>query len=265
MNAIKRKMVLIIMMLLLISGSVLYIGFDTFFIQSPKKIHIEIVKDGTSSKTDVGLGFGVVEAEEMDEALLNFTPNPHQVDVESDSSIYKLVNRDLSVDASYVPGVLIKPNVPMSDNQFLREEAAKALVEMFDAALEDHIELKLVSGYRSYDEQVVLYNYYLSNKGKEYTDTMDCLPGKSEHQLGLAVDLGSADSVCELSSCFFGTSTYEWLDYHAYEYGFILRYPYDKEEITGVSFSPWHFRYVGKEEALIIHNTGLTLEEYYGY
>lgn len=94
---------------------------------------------------------------------------------------------------------------------------------------------------------------------------MDCHPGASEHQLGLAVDLGNWNGQCELNACFVDYPSYTFLQEHGHEYGFIERYPYDKQNITGIEYSPWHWRYVGVEEATKIKESGLTVEEYYGY
>src|SRR5699024_5056985 len=94
--------------------------------------------------------------------------------------------------------------------------------------------------------------------GAEMADTYSARPGHSEHQTGLAFDLN------EISDAFAGTPEAEWLAEHAHEYGFIIRYPADKEDITGYSYEPWHVRYLGKEIAEKVYESGLCLEEYLG-
>ncbi|MNC65163.1 D-alanyl-D-alanine carboxypeptidase [compost metagenome] len=89
------------------------------------------------------------------------------------------------------------------------------------------------------------------------------MPGHSEHQTGLAIDLSGTDGKCAAESCFAGTKEANWLADHAAEYGFIIRYPEGKQAITGYMYEPWHVRYVGKDIAASIAERGITLEEYY--
>lgn len=114
------------------------------------------------------------------------------------------------------------------------------------------------SGFRSYTVQKNLYNSYVRRDGAENADRYSARPGHSEHQTGLAFDINYADDR------FKGTPEASWLAENAYKYGFILRYPEGKEPITGYMFEPWHYRYVGVENAAKIYASGLTLEEYFG-
>ena len=107
----------------------------------------------------------------------------------------------------------------------------------------------ITSGYRSYHRQEEVYAQ--SEPGKAQT------PGASEHQTGLAFDVTT-----ETPNGFESTPQYAWLSQHAHEYGFIQRYPANKADITGISYEPWHYRYVGEEVATQIHKTGMTLEEF---
>lgn len=192
------------------------------------------------------------------------TPEPEViVDTTSDDSLQRIVNDDHPIDPDYVPSDLVTPNVPMNGEQQLRSEAASALEEMFTAAGNEGISLYLVSGYRSYTQQLSLWYTYEEMYGEYETNRIDSHPGASEHQIGLAVDLGTADGTCELNACFADTDASVWLSEHAYEYGFILRYPDGKEEITGIKYHPWNYRYIGKEEAKKVQESGLTLEEFY--
>ena len=145
----------------------------------------------------------------------------------------------------------------------LRPEAATAIIEMFNAAKNDGVTLNIVSAYRSYKEQKSLWYTYEEKYGRKYANRMDATPGASEHQLGLAVDLSSVGEKCKLYECFENTKGGKWLFENAHKYGFILRYPSGKESVTGVMYSPWHYRYVGKDEALKLFENKGTMEEFY--
>ena len=119
------------------------------------------------------------------------------------------------------------------------------------------LNIPLVSGYRSYETQEKLYNKYVKKDGEKKANTYSAKPGESEHQTGLAFDIGSVDR------SFANTIEAKWLAENAYLYGFIIRYPKDKEEITGYNYEPWHLRYVGQELAKYLKKNNLTLEEYY--
>lgn len=194
------------------------------------------------------------------------TPEPTpeiKDDITTDDSLTRVVNRSLTIGADYVPSDLVAVNVHSAETKQLRKEAAQSLEEMFQAAIDDRIYLKLVDGYRSYYYQNDLYHYYVSNRGQTFADSIDSYPGASEHQLGLAADLGNWNGACELSYCFTQYSDYDWLVENSWKYGWIERYPDGKQNVTGIMYSPWHYRYVGKDAAMRIHDSGLTMEEYY--
>ena len=118
----------------------------------------------------------------------------------------------------------------------------------------------ICAAYRTdYKYQNTLYNNYVLRDGKEAADSYSARAGYSEHQTGLATDINKVDTSFEK------TEAFKWLINNAYKYGFILRYPKDKEEITGYNYEPWHYRYVGKEAAKTITQENLTFEEYYAY
>ena len=139
-----------------------------------------------------------------------------------------------------------------------RPEAAAAFRAMADAAKAEGITLRSVSAYRSYQLQNSAYNGYLRNASQAYVDTFSARPGHSEHQTGLAVDINAASQ----RASFEKTPAFAWLTEHCAEYGFILRYPEDKQDITGYRFEPWHYRYVGAEAARVCMDQGLCYEEY---
>ena len=139
----------------------------------------------------------------------------------------------------------------------MEKVAASHFKEMVNAAKKEGIKIYNVSGYRSYNTQKSLYNSYVSRDGKAKADTYSARAGTSEHQTGLATDVNS------ISTSFDTTDAFKWLSKNAYKYGFILRYPKGKENITGYMYEPWHYRYVGKDVAKVIYEKNITYEEYY--
>lgn len=167
-----------------------------------------------------------------------------------ESNLISLGIRRLETDNHSFAGV--------TDNDLLvTEETAEALLAMFDgfynATFDDNI--LVVSGYRSGERQQALYDQDLAQTGLDYSERVS-KPGYSEHQTGLGVDLELVDGEYD------GTGIYEWIDEHCAEYGLILRYPKNKTDITGITYEPWHYRYVGKPHASVIMGRGLCLEEY---
>ena len=136
--------------------------------------------------------------------------------------------------------------------------AAAAFRAMADAAKADGISLRSVSAYRSYETQTGLYNRYVSIDGKANAERYSARPGYSEHQTGLALDINTAS----ISAHFENTVEYAWLQENCAKFGFMLRYPQDKESITGYRYEPWHYRYVGVETAQALRESGQCLEEY---
>lgn len=150
--------------------------------------------------------------------------------------------------------------LPVDYGEDLTAEALAAFEEMQAAAAAEGLDLAIVSGFRSYGTQQNLYNRYVVRDGLAEAETYSARPGFSEHQTGLAMDLNLADS------SFAETEEGRWLAEHAWEYGFVLRYPNGKSGLTGYIFEPWHFRYVGRDLAEKLYNGGdwLSLEEYFG-
>ena len=149
-------------------------------------------------------------------------------------------------------------SLPQDYGNGLNSEAQQAFYEMQAAAANDGIWLNIVSGYRSYWYQDQLYWGYVYTRGQEESDRFSAKAGHSEHQTGLAMDLNSA------SRTFIGTPEAQWIEAHCAEYGFIIRYPDGKEDVTGFMYEPWHVRYLGKEMARAVTDSGLALEEYLG-
>jgi D-alanyl-D-alanine carboxypeptidase len=183
-------------------------------------------------------------------------------------SITVMVNKQYGLPDNYRPKDLVYPNVRFTfkekiEKRMMRSEAAKALENMFAGAEDDGIYLAGVSAFRSQATQTTLFNRYVEKDGEDMARTYSAVPGYSEHQTGLAIDVSGSDGKCAAESCFGGTKEAEWLAQHAAEYGFIIRYPEGKQNITGYKYEPWHIRYVGKDIATSITDRDLTLEEYY--
>lgn len=189
-------------------------------------------------------GYAVAEIEEL-EAL----PDIEVIDGVTYVDDILVVNKEIPLPADYNPG--------------LQPEVIEAYQQMFHDGAEQGLDFVLVSDFRTYQYQEQLYNNYVARDGQEAADQYSARPGHSEHQTGLAVDVGSADSTANLTVEFGDTPEYEWLKDVAHEYGFIVRYPEGKEHITGYMYEPWHLRYVG-DEAEAIYESGLSLEEYLG-
>lgn len=182
-----------------------------------------------------------------------------------------LINRDYPLSASYAPTDLVIPNIKFSfmdqtaDKRKLRKVAADALEELCATALaEEELTIYGVSGYRSYDRQYDIYGSNIIKKGIRHTNLYSAAPGTSEHQTGLAIDVSCASIGYALENRFAETPEGIWLTENCWRFGFILRYPKEKEAITGYAYEPWHIRYVGVPLAYYLYTNNLTLEEYYG-
>jgi D-alanyl-D-alanine carboxypeptidase len=179
-------------------------------------------------------------------------------------SITQIANKQYSLSSSYVPDDLVWLDLPSTRDTQMRSEAATALTELFNAAQSDGIELYCCSGYRSYETQSELYQWNVDTYGQTEADLVSAKPGTSEHQLGLAMDVTSESVGFDLLESFGQTEEGQYIADHAHEYGFIIRYPQGKTNITGYSYEPWHLRYLGVDVATDIYNSGKTMEEYYG-
>ena len=133
---------------------------------------------------------------------------------------------------------------------------------MADDARKENITLVLTSGYRTREDQTNIYESMKNSKGETYADEFAARPGSSEHETGLALDIMTFNAVTET---FHETETYKWLHKHAREYGFIERYPENKEYLTGYERESWHFRYVGVDLANKVEEEGIAYEEYYAF
>ncbi len=157
------------------------------------------------------------------------------------------------------PDLVELPATVSVGTQYLRAEAARALLALFDAAARDGHALVVNSAYRSYQVQVETYSYWVRLYGQEQADRTSARPGHSEHQLGTAADVGARGLFLE---DFIGTPEAAWLAENAWKHGFVVSYPEGKEHITGYAYEPWHIRFVGRDVAAEVHRSGLTLREF---
>ncbi|HHU55177.1 MAG TPA: M15 family metallopeptidase [Acholeplasmataceae bacterium] len=166
-----------------------------------------------------------------------------------------LVNKLFYVDKTYIPEGLVNPKIyganVANKDVLLPKEVVFSFLEMVNDL--NLYNLYIFSGYRTYEKQVALYNYYKD-------DNYSAKPGFSEHHTGLAIDISTLDT--GLTDFFASTPEYQILIKNCYKYGFILRYPEGKESETGYFYEPWHFRYVGIKHATYIMKNNLTLERY---
>lgn len=177
-----------------------------------------------------------------------------------------LVNKLYTVSKDYYPTDMVAVDGSLSTNQglYFKREAYEAYLKMLSAAQSEGLNFMICSTYRSYALQTSLYNNSLAQNGEAFTNTRSAYPGRSEHHTGWAVDITSKSMGYGLSQNFIDYPEGLWINNHCSEYGFIIRYPSGKTNITGYDYEPWHLRYVGIEAASEITSRGITLEEYLG-
>ncbi len=173
-----------------------------------------------------------------------------------------LANRYRKLGEEYAPDKLTKIKQEYwkekEEPETLAKVAARAFEQMAKDAGEQGYSLLINSSYRSYEDQQNIFDLYERTYGTAYAENYVSRPGYSEHQTGLAVDVASGNG-----NVFKNTKEFEWMLENAYKYGFILRYPKEKEEVTGYHYEAWHYRYVGKEIAKKVYESGLSYDEYY--
>ncbi len=214
--------------------------------------------DSSSSKADSS-------SELSSEESVTPTSEPETPE-EADRWRLRLANSENPLPADFtVETAAIRQEFARDTGMQFDARAVSALNEMCEAAKADGVRLLVISSYRTVARQTTLYNNevqewlaqgYTSEQAKEAAATVVAVPGTSEHNLGLAVDFNSVEETFE------GTPQYLWLRANAEQFGFVLRYPKDKQSVTGIIYEPWHYRYVGVEHAQKMKELGLCLEEY---
>lgn len=259
----KKLAVTAVVMFVIIVGLIAALFFGSHPEKETTKMETSVVENATP------------EPSESAEASPSASPTPTAGEVNGvldakftdTSSTLLLANKKHALPDGYEPSDLTPVTVPANKTGILmRAEAVNALKEMFDAASADGVTLLAGSGYRSEAYQRQLYDGYVAQYGTARADAISSRPGYSDHQTGLAIDISDHDGATFLNQSMENTPEGQWLYQHAHEYGFILRYPKGKESITGYSFEPWHYRYVGKEwsEKIYAVSPDESFEEYFG-
>ena len=198
----------------------------------------------------------------INSALGTLDTNENNNSIEIDETEWNLV---LVNKWNYIPDNYEVELTELANGQFVDKRIYPALQEMFDAARSDAVYPIVASGYRTTEKQLSLLEAkiteymnegYSEQEAKNKAEVWVAVPGTSEHQLGLGIDI-NADGIHST-----GNEVYEWLRQNSYKFGFIRRYPEDKTEITGIINEPWHYRYVGVDAATEIYKEGICLEEY---
>jgi D-alanyl-D-alanine carboxypeptidase len=178
-----------------------------------------------------------------------------------------LVNKEFKLPSTYAPSDLVKVGedvIRRGSNYYLRSIVINDLRNLVSDAKADGIDLSIVSAYRSYSTQESTYNYWVSYNGGciSCADKISARAGHSQHQLGTTLDFSSNEINDSLGIKFGDTKASEWLKSNAYKYGFVLSFPLGYESVTGYSYEPWHYRYIGRSNALLMKNSGMILENF---
>lgn len=227
---------------------------------SGKTVTLNIMKQGKGNhevQAAAGLNHGEGDVTEYGQSK--------DIDAENSDWNLRLVNRDHPLPSDFTVSL-----EPVGEGHQVDRRIAADLLEMLEDGKKEGYDILIVSSFRTMKKQTQLYERkveqmksqgYSQEKAREEAGKIVAVPGTSEHQLGLAVDLADA-GYTTLDQRQEQTASYRWLVSHCAEYGFILRYPNEKTEITGIIYEPWHFRYVGKEAAAEIMGQKICLEEY---
>ena len=205
------------------------------------------------------------EIEEAQSAEIVEWTYPIPYELLKTSEYIVLANQQNLLDEEYIPQDLVKDLDTRKisyDPIQMREVAADALKALFDAAEADGLYIYAHSGYRSYKTQQTMYDNRLKkHNGKD--DGVVAYPGSSDHQTGLGIDVINKAGIGKKFTKAFGDTKHgKWLAENCWDYGFIIRYQPDKEEITGIIYEPWHLRYVGVQVAQYMRDNNLCLEEF---
>ena len=246
-----QKLILLVCVAVAFTGTGAYVWLVSGKAKAPGGINLGLSKSKTNS---------VAKDQEKE---------PVQYDIDSPASLTAVINKTRPLPINYQADDLYSPGVPLrqspnTQNMLVRRVMEADLKALVAAAKAAGSQLVIGSAYRSADTQRSLYDGYVRSSGQATADLTSARPGHSEHQTGLAIDFTNAASTCFLETCFADTKEGTWLAANAHGFGFILRYPLHKTPVTGYSFEPWHYRYVGNPLASQIHVSGQTLEEFFG-
>lgn len=250
-------------------GLIIWIGTNDWNVE--KTLEQAGLSNSDSEKPETSPGIEDEDEQNLPPAEVEPAPPEESAEKGEDDKPFDggyVEGQQLPSEPTYVKNILIankKNPLPETFAPGESKEARDAFEEMAAEAKLSNFNLTAFSTYRSYDYQVTLYNRYVDRDGIEAADRYSARPGYSEHQTGLAFDIGEVNHEKHWASASFGTTEAgKWLLANAHRYGFILRYPNHKEDITGYMHEAWHYRYVGKPISEQIFKKNITLEEYLG-
>ena len=226
-----------------------------YFIENNLKKYLDYSKNNKKDLTDIVAIINVGSNND-------WYTNTKKTDISKNELM--LTNKFYSLDNSYNSDNMVKVSKEYSygENQMLTNATFDAFLNMFKAAKKEDLTLIINSSYRSYESQEKIYNDYKNKQGEEFANKIAAKAGFSEHQTGMAIDIQTYGSNASTFETF---DEFKWLKDNAHKYGFILRYPKDKEYLTGYEYESWHYRYVGIDAATYIYENNITFDEYYAY
>jgi LAS superfamily LD-carboxypeptidase LdcB len=185
----------------------------------------------------------------------------------SGDDLLVLVNKEYTLPEDYVPSDLVSASLSglrLGEGFMLRNILIDDLKNMVNDAKSDGVDLSIVSGYRSYQDQIDTYNYWTAVNGNntDIADQISARPGHSQHQLGTAIDFSTSEVADGLTGQFTNTKASKWLYANSWKYGFVISYPQGFEGLTGYDYESWHYRYIGIDNAKEMHDSGMILEVY---
>jgi len=212
---------------------------------------------------------GIVQKENAVTSSTGWWSYPEEIKLtkRNGDDLLVLVNKEYRLSENYVPSDLVSASlsgIRKGGSYQLRNVVIDDLRELVNQATEDGVDLSIRSGYRSYQDQLSTYNYWLRYNGNnaDYADRVSARAGHSQHQLGTAVDFSTSEIQDGIGGQFAPTKAAKWLEENAYKYGFVISFPKGYESITGYNYESWHYRYIGKANAQEMVNSGKILEIY---
>ncbi len=231
---------------------------DPYFIIEKLQDYLDYIDE--SEKTDIREIVSIINVGADKDFYTDIKPTNTSID----DPYLVLVNKFHQLPSDYEPAKTETISLMYAyEGRLIDSSIYGEFISMWSAAKSDGLSLIVVSGFRDFGTQEKIYNNFLASRGRAETDRISARPGHSEHQLGFALDLVAPNY--GLVEDFDKSDEFAWLSDNAHKHGFILRYPKDSEHLTGYSYEPWHYRYVGVEVATYIHENDITFDEYYAY
>lgn len=231
-------------------------GKEKYFIYSNIQKYIDYRKSHNNNNITDIVSIINVEADQ------DWYDNVKETKIDSNNELLILVNKVYHLNESYAPTDIVNTGLLYSyEGNKIKSEVYQAFINMYNAAKSENLSLIINSSYRTYATQKKLYDERVVTYGVKEADEYAARPGHSEHETGLALDIWAYNTDLDFEE----TEEFRWMQEHAHEYGFILRYPKGSEHLTGYSYESWHYRYLGIEMATKVKEEGITYDEYYAY